>query len=255
MQTEEYLKKVTFMLDDLSMRDEIRGELSDHIEDLACAYMEQGMSLEEAERKAVQQMGNPKETGDLFNKVYHPKLEWKAALYILVWTVGMGIVNLTGVLEGISDGDVIPWIGRAIGIFFIVLGFLWSAVEKYNDYELFYAVAENWGRGTYVWNACAFLGFGIGMAADSIPQMIYVYLIMTSLTLIQRAVISEKHTKKEKEYLWKSCRALEDFDYLGKVQMEDKTVKVQIKKGEKVKKDDALMVSGLDGFRLVVEKV
>ena len=98
MEMEEYLRKVTKYVDDSSVREGIRDELRDHIEDLMSEYMEMGMEKEEAERRAVQQMGNPIDTGRMFNKVYPLKVEWKVAVYILVWAVILGGINLSGLM-------------------------------------------------------------------------------------------------------------------------------------------------------------
>lgn len=255
MEMEEYLRKVTKYVDDSSVREGIRDELRDHIEDLMSEYMEMGMEKEEAERRAVQQMGNPIDTGRMFNKVYPLKVEWKVAVYILVWAVILGGINLSGLMIWWLRVEEIPWLVNAIGVFFLIFGFLWSGVEKYNDFAFIYAYAKNWGRGTAIFNASAFLGIGVGLAARRITEWIYLYLIMTALTLIQRGIITEKRRKKEEQFMWETCIALEDFDYCGKVEIKGRTSKVQVQKGEKAKKGDLLTVVGIDGFRLVVGRM
>lgn len=250
MKKEEYLKKVMIMIDALYMHEDIRRELDNHIEDLTDEYVSQGISHEEAEQKAVEQMGSPKETGSLFNHVYRPKLEWKAAIYILVWSVAAGVVNFGRVFT-----DVPVWMTHGIGMVFIVFGFLWSAVEKYRNFDFFYAWANNWGRGTAIINACMFLGVGTGLAAHNIPEIVFTYIVITAVTIIQRTAISEAHSKKEKRFLWMQCTALEDFNYQGKASLDGKVLKVQIEKGEKAYKNEKLLITGTDGFRMTVEKL
>ena len=67
---ERYLRKVTKIIYDSKKRSTVRKELADTIEDFADAYIAQGMSEEEARTAALEQMGDPEETGNLFNQIY-----------------------------------------------------------------------------------------------------------------------------------------------------------------------------------------
>lgn len=69
-------------------RPAVMRELDDHIEDMVEAYMEAGLSLEEARNKAIASMGDPDETGQALAKVHTPWLS-------LLLTSSMSLFLLT----------------------------------------------------------------------------------------------------------------------------------------------------------------
>lgn len=69
----EYLKSVCAEVRWRQAHDAVREELAAHIEDQTEAYMRSGMERETAERKAVESMGSPAETGLRLDASYRPK--------------------------------------------------------------------------------------------------------------------------------------------------------------------------------------
>ena len=72
----EYLKSVCAEVRWRPAHDAVREELAAHIEDQTEAYMRSGMERETAERKAVESMGSPAETGLRLDASYRPKPQW-----------------------------------------------------------------------------------------------------------------------------------------------------------------------------------
>ena len=81
---EEYIKtlleQVRFEKAHKAIGDEIRA----HIEDQAEANISEGMDKETAEKKAVEDMGDPVETGIALDKVHRPQLAWELVVATLV---------------------------------------------------------------------------------------------------------------------------------------------------------------------------
>ena len=77
------LSYIKFPLD----RQDIRLELEDHILDKIDYYIDQGLAFKEAEEKAIEDMGNPKDIGMQLNKEHNPILGW-------LWVVSKGLVTL-----------------------------------------------------------------------------------------------------------------------------------------------------------------
>ena len=105
MNKKEYLKIVTkqirFRFDRSTIEEELDQHLSDSIEDL----MEEGFCREDAERIAVEQMGDPVETGRALNQEHHPVIGYlwmisKIALVML--TIPTLYFVFLGVWTGIS---------------------------------------------------------------------------------------------------------------------------------------------------------
>ena len=55
-------------------------EVEDHIEDQKQAFMAEGMKEEEAEKAAVEEMGDPVEVGVEMDQIHRPKMPWKVIL-------------------------------------------------------------------------------------------------------------------------------------------------------------------------------
>lgn len=99
MKTKEFLsivrKQIRFVFD----RDKIENELKQHLADSIEELIEEGFSWQDAEHIAVEQMGNPKEVGQLLNKEHNPVLGYlwtisRVALCILVVriAISMGVI-------------------------------------------------------------------------------------------------------------------------------------------------------------------
>lgn len=80
---EEYIKilleQVRFEKAHKAIGDEIRA----HIEDQAEANISEGMDKETAEKKAVEDMGDPVETGIALDKVHRPQMAWGVIVAVL----------------------------------------------------------------------------------------------------------------------------------------------------------------------------
>lgn len=76
MKKEEYLDVLTEQIRCSLARAPVRAEILCHIEDQTEAYMEEGMTAEEAEEAAVCEMGDPVETGEELDRIHRPRMPW-----------------------------------------------------------------------------------------------------------------------------------------------------------------------------------
>ena len=147
MQIKEFLNTVCEQIKYKPIRNSISEELENHIEESKENYIEEGMQEEEAEEKAIVQMGNAEEIGKKLNKIHKPKLDWKL-LIILIVLLGFGfLVAFTRASSIVSDGyDTENVIGRYIcaliagSIFSIFIYFIdYTKIMKYSN--IFYIIA------------------------------------------------------------------------------------------------------------------
>ena len=75
-ETKAYLSAVLEQIRYKKVHDELSREIEAHILDQKEAYMAQGMDPEEAEKKAVAQMGDPVLVGTELDRIYRPRPEW-----------------------------------------------------------------------------------------------------------------------------------------------------------------------------------
>ena len=144
MQIKEFLNAVCEQIKYKPIRNSISEELENHIEESKENYIEEGMQEEEAEEKAIAQMGNAEEIGKKLNKIHKPKLDWKL-LIILIVLLGFGfLVAFTRETKIVSyKFDFIArYISSAIvgGTLSIFIYFIdYTKIKKYSN--IFYIIA------------------------------------------------------------------------------------------------------------------
>ena len=84
MQTKEFLNTVCEQIKYKPIRNSISEELKNHIEDRKEELIEMGQNEEEAEKNAVEQMGDAEIIGKELNKVHRPRLDWKLLIILVV---------------------------------------------------------------------------------------------------------------------------------------------------------------------------
>lgn len=86
----EYVKQVCGEIRWQKAHAIVQEELYAHMEDQREAYLSAGIAEEEADILAVEEMGNPLETGSHFDNLYRPHMEWGVLLFAgIIVAVGM----------------------------------------------------------------------------------------------------------------------------------------------------------------------
>ena len=98
MQIREYIDNVCDQIRYKPIRNEIAEELTSHLEECKENYIQDGMKENEAEIKAVKQMGDAEKVGKQLNKIHRPKLDVKLLLII-------GIVLFFSILVALTRAN------------------------------------------------------------------------------------------------------------------------------------------------------
>lgn len=101
MKLEEYLTNVTEQIRCVKARDMVSSELKAHVLDQAEAYEADGIPKEEALKKAVQDMGDPVETGISLDRVHRPQIS--VEVLTLIGVISILSILLQGFLMGSSE--------------------------------------------------------------------------------------------------------------------------------------------------------
>ena len=134
---DNFLNKVCQEIKYKPARRGIAEELELHIEDIKEDYLKIGIKENEAEEKAVAQMGHAEEIGKKLNKIHKPKLDWKLLILIFI-LIGFGIV--VAILRdrqplkttSYTGSTIVYWvigIILGIGIYF----FDYKKIKKYSN--------------------------------------------------------------------------------------------------------------------------
>ena len=91
MERRDYLELMTGQIRCRKMCPVIAREVEDHFEDQKQAFMAEGMTEEEAEKAAVEEMGDPDEVGVEMDQIHRTKMQWKAILVIALMEILSGI--------------------------------------------------------------------------------------------------------------------------------------------------------------------
>lgn len=84
------------------VRGEVAEELKSHIEEAKEEFVQEGWKTEEADAKAVSQMGDAEEIGKKLNKIHRPKLDWKLLILVII-LIGFGLV--VAILQQSADSS------------------------------------------------------------------------------------------------------------------------------------------------------
>ncbi|ECQ6326940.1 FtsW/RodA/SpoVE family cell cycle protein [Listeria monocytogenes] len=138
---EEYLGKVIAKVKSKQAHSMIKKELSSHLEELSDSFQRRGLSIEDADKKAMQEMGDPSAVGKNMNQLHKPRMDWLLiALFILL--AGIGFLPLMSDVVSPNSFFIkkqIVWLALAI---LALIGFLFFDYRKLkNLWMYFYAAA------------------------------------------------------------------------------------------------------------------
>ncbi|EAC2628749.1 FtsW/RodA/SpoVE family cell cycle protein [Listeria monocytogenes] len=138
---EEYLGKVIAKVKSKQAHSMIKKELSNHLEELSHSFQKRGLSIEDADKKAMQEMGDPSAVGKNMNQLHKPRMDWLLiALFILL--AGIGFLPLMSDVVSPNSFFIkkqIVWLALAI---LALIGFLFFDYRKLkNLWMYFYAAA------------------------------------------------------------------------------------------------------------------
>ncbi|MGE8207490.1 FtsW/RodA/SpoVE family cell cycle protein [Heyndrickxia sp. NPDC080065] len=93
-----FLNEVTEQIHSKEAKKYVTDELSYHLNEVKKALMGKGLAEDEAEEKAIEQMGNPLILGQQLNKLHRPKVDWLMVI-LLTTTLCLGFLPLISLSE------------------------------------------------------------------------------------------------------------------------------------------------------------
>ena len=144
MQINEFLNSVCEQIKYKPIRNIIAEELKDHIEDKKEELIEMGQNEEEAEKNAVEQMGDAEIIGKQLNKVHRTRLDWKLIIILVVLLIFGFVISyiitenehtemMQYMKEGVSEYITTNYMIKYAC--FVVLGFLIGVIIYFCDYK------------------------------------------------------------------------------------------------------------------------
>lgn len=177
MEVYEYLDQVEKQIRQEAVREEIRTELRQHIEDQADFYQESGMSRKEAVERAVEDMGDPVETGVQLDMVHQPQLDKKLMFAVALLLATEAILQIFFYLRIERQPAVFSTVAM---IMFGLIDFLWMlmfATRSFFSHK--FHEASTWFS---MWLSIAILGAVFGGTGISVAERV----VLTSPEVLQR---------------------------------------------------------------------
>lgn len=137
MQTKEFLGKVCEQIKYKPIRSEISEELENHIQELKESYIQEGIQEDEAEEKAITQMGQAEEIGKRLNKIHKPKMNLQLLMLTLI-LLGFGFL-LTHIDNADAWKSNLIYISISIIPFLLIYFFDYKKLQKHS--YLIYCIA------------------------------------------------------------------------------------------------------------------
>ncbi len=132
LDVKEFLNNVCQEIKYKPIRKGIADELENHIQEIKEEYIEKGMNEDEAEEKAVKQMGEAKTIGKELNKVHKPKLDWKLLLITVIlicFGILVDIIRANNLFKNSITGEIIRY------VIFLGVGIIPSGIIYFTDYK------------------------------------------------------------------------------------------------------------------------
>ncbi|PWU70049.1 FtsW/RodA/SpoVE family cell cycle protein [Gracilibacillus dipsosauri] len=139
----EFLSKVISKVKAKEAHNLIEKELVDHLQELSLSYQQKQLSKEDAEKKAIQEMGNPYTLGESLNKVHQPKMDWfLIVLFLAIAAIGFVplIYGEPRIINATSSFVIKQLIGYLISIT-VIIGIIKLDYRKLkNGWTFFYGI-------------------------------------------------------------------------------------------------------------------
>lgn len=190
---DEYLEKLLSQIRCKKARPYISDEVKGHIEDQIAQNISEGMDTQEAEKRAVADMGDPVEVGISLDRIHKPQLAWRLLVLVGVLSV-LGIFLQQSILNKIGTGNVESYMQQAnqltmIGfVSSVVFGFIIMCGIYFIDYTLVARYAKVIGLciiGLGILSMTGFFGtdingmhfyVGFGMFRISVASLMMYYI-------------------------------------------------------------------------------
>ncbi len=127
-QRKSFLEQVQSQIKSKEAKAFVSAELHHHLNEVKNYWLQKGISDDQAEEKAVHQMGNPVSIGRNLNRIHRPKIDW-ATLSLFAAALLLGFLPLLS-QDGMVDNHFSTY-----KVVFVILGAMLALVMMFIDYR------------------------------------------------------------------------------------------------------------------------
>ncbi|KML30984.1 MULTISPECIES: FtsW/RodA/SpoVE family cell cycle protein [Priestia] len=127
-QRNSFLEQVKAQIKSKEAKAFVSAELHHHLNEVKSYWLQKGISDDQAEEKAVHQMGNPVSIGRNLNRIHRPKIDW-VTLSLFAAALLLGFLPLLS-QDGMVDNHFSTY-----KVVFVILGAMLALVMMFIDYR------------------------------------------------------------------------------------------------------------------------
>ncbi|MCM3255496.1 MULTISPECIES: FtsW/RodA/SpoVE family cell cycle protein [Priestia] len=129
-QRNSFLEQVKSQIKSKEARAFVSSELHHHLNEVKAYWLQKGLSEDQAEEKAVNQMGNPVSIGQNLNRIHRPKIDW---VTLMLFAAAL----LLGFLPMLSQGYMSGNHFSTYKVVFVIIGAMVALGMMFIDYRRF----------------------------------------------------------------------------------------------------------------------
>ncbi len=133
---EEYIRKLLEQVRFKNAHKSIEGEIRSHIEDQIADNMSAGMERAEAEKAAVEDMGDPVEVGISMDRIHRPRVAWSVIIIAVLIGIASSVIHELMVLDASAHDLSISVIGSHVFYTNILAGLIAMILIYMIDYTV-----------------------------------------------------------------------------------------------------------------------
>jgi len=129
-QRNSFLEQVKSQIKSKEAKAFVSSELHHHLNEVKAYWLQKGLSEDQAEEKAVNQMGNPISIGQSLNRIHRPKVDW---VTLMLFAAAL----LLGFLPMLSQGYMSGNHFSTYKVVFVIMGGMIALGMMFIDYRKF----------------------------------------------------------------------------------------------------------------------
>lgn len=257
MEKDKFVREMRRYFLDTDTGEQAGQEILEHLEDKQEYYVKMGFSEALAEKKAVEDLGNPELLGRKLNQCHPPGLDVQT-LWTVFFTGFLTFLLHWVFIEHDLYFEKMPApIERFLGLLGIYgFGMFFSAFEIWMGTQELYSIRTKEGNVT-LWNSTYICGIGTGIAAQSWEEWMLLAAIGGLLALAVRTAVMKKQWRFANRYLFREGVLSRDTSYRGRAvfygEHRSKPVFYYEQTKDTLKEGSPVIVGKVEGRRLIIE--
>src|SRR5690606_29779080 len=174
---EEFLSKVTSKVKSKEAHQMIKKELYNHLQDLSRSFQEKASSKEEADCRAIQEMGNPYTLGENLNRLHKPKTDWLLIILFII-LAAISFLPLIKEVPGFANSGSFFFDSKIRGYMISILVIIFFIFFDYRKLQNLWTYFYGTGLMLHLYT------YSFGITAASSKNWISIFGINVDVTII-----------------------------------------------------------------------